>query len=55
MSDEANERAMLVQTITAWREARDASEPGSPEYLEIQNKMKEAEWQLQRLGQPPRK
>jgi hypothetical protein len=45
-----DERTALLHEITAWREARDAHKPSSPEYREFQRKMKEAEWELQRLG-----
>ena len=43
-------RVALLQEIQAWREARDARVPGSPQYRKFQNKMKKAEWELQALG-----
>jgi hypothetical protein len=47
-SDE--KRTALLHKIQAWREAWVASEPGSPQYRDFQNKMKKAEWELQALG-----
>jgi hypothetical protein len=47
-SDE--KRTAVLHAIAAWRKARDAHEPGSPQYQNFQRKMKEAEWELQRLG-----
>src|SRR5882757_11314637 len=43
-------RTSILHTIAAWREARDASEPGSPQYRDFQRKLKEAEWELQALA-----
>jgi hypothetical protein len=43
-------RAALLHAIAAWREARDAQQPGSLRYKKFQRKMKEAEWELHRLG-----
>jgi hypothetical protein len=48
-SDEKRER--ILHEIAAWREAwAAASEPGSSQHREFQNKMKKAEWELQALG-----
>ena len=49
MSDDEN-RTTVLNAIIAWREARDAHVPGSPQHRKFQRKMKEAEWELQRLG-----
>src|SRR6266436_7233857 len=47
-SDEKRDR--ILHEIAAWREAWAASEPGSPQQRDFQNKMKAAEWKLQALG-----
>jgi hypothetical protein len=43
-------RTALLHEIAAWREACEASKPGSPQHREFQNNMKKAEWRLQALG-----
>jgi hypothetical protein len=49
MSD-GEKRERVLHEIAAWREAWVASEPGSPQHRDFQNKMKAAEWELQALG-----
>ena len=49
MSDDQKREALLHE-IAALREAWAASEPGSPQHREFQNKMKMAEWKLKELG-----
>jgi hypothetical protein len=43
-------RMALLHEIQAWREALDASGPGSARHRKFRNKMKLAEWELQALG-----
>jgi hypothetical protein len=45
-----DERKRLLHEIDAWRDARNAHTPGSLKYKKLQRKMKQAEWELQRLG-----
>lgn len=52
MNDEDAERDSLRHTIIAWREARDVSKPGSLDYLEFEQKMKQAEADLAAVGRP---
>jgi hypothetical protein len=47
-----DERQKLLHEIGAWRDARNAHPPGSPQNKEFQRKMKEAEWKLHGLGPP---
>jgi hypothetical protein len=47
----SDERRMaLLHEIQAWREALDASGPGSARHRKFRNKMKLAEWELRALG-----
>jgi hypothetical protein len=50
MSDKPQDRQAAIETIIAWREARNASEPGSKEYRELDAKLKQAEADLANLG-----
>ncbi|MGA6937652.1 MAG: hypothetical protein WA781_09865 [Pseudolabrys sp.] len=50
MTDGASERQAAIETVIAWRQARDACKPGSKEYEEHDRKYREAEAVLRNLG-----
>ena len=45
-----DKRQAAIETMIAWREARDASKPGSKEYEEFDRKYREAEAAFHNLG-----
>jgi hypothetical protein len=50
MAENPQERRAAIETMIAWRQARDASKPGSKEYREFDQKYREAEATFNNLG-----
>jgi hypothetical protein len=50
MAEKPGDRQAAIETMIAWREARDASKPGSKEYQELDQKYREAERAFYNLG-----
>jgi hypothetical protein len=43
------DRRLAIETISAWRDARNASQFGSKKYKEYEHKLREAEAELRKM------